>query len=70
MLESLFNKFAGLKAPTQAFSSEICSRTKLYKNIKKYLFYLLYERPLKIMKNAFYFILKADFVLKIFKFLS
>ena len=26
--------------------------------------------PLKMMKNAFYFILKALFVLKIFKFLS
>ena len=28
------------------------------------------ESPLKVMKNAFYFILKALFVLKIFKFLS
>ena len=28
------------------------------------------ERPLKILKNAFYFTLKALFVLKIFKFLS
>ena len=28
------------------------------------------ERPLKMMKNAFYFILKALFVLKIFKFMS
>ena len=28
------------------------------------------ESPLKIMKNAFYFILKALFILKIFKFLS
>ena len=28
------------------------------------------ENPLKIMKNAFCFILKALFVLKIFKFLS
>ena len=27
------------------------------------------ESPLKIMKNAFYFILKALFVLKIFQFL-
>ena len=27
------------------------------------------ESPLKMMKNAFYFILKAIFVLKIFKFL-
>ena len=28
---------------------------------------LAYESPLKIMKNAFYFILKALFVLEIFK---
>ena len=28
------------------------------------------ESPLKIMKNAFYFVLKAPFVLKIFKLLS
>ena len=28
------------------------------------------ESPLKLMKNAFNFILKALFVLKIFKFLS
>ena len=27
------------------------------------------ESPLKVMKNAFYFILKALFVLEIFKFL-
>ena len=30
---------------------------------KKISFYLLHERPLKMMKNAFYFILKALFVL-------
>ena len=30
----------------------------------------LIESPLKMIKNAFYFILKALFVLKIFKFLS
>ena len=29
----------------------------------------LIESPLKMMKNAFYFILRALFVLKIFKFL-
>ena len=28
------------------------------------------ESPLKVIKNAFYFILKALFVLKVFKFLS
>ena len=31
-------------------------------------FYLI-ESPLKMMKNAFYFVLKAPFVLMIFKFL-
>ena len=36
---------------------------------KKFLFICLNESPLKLMKNAFYFILKALFVLKIFKFL-
>ena len=30
----------------------------------------LSESPLKMMKNAFYFILKVLFILKIFKFLS
>ena len=30
----------------------------------------LIESPLKMMKNAFYFILKTLFVLKLFKFLS
>ena len=29
----------------------------------------LIESPLEMMKNAFYFILKAIFILKIFKFL-
>ena len=32
--------------------------------------FLATESPLKMMKNAFYFILKALSVLKIFKFLS
>ena len=32
--------------------------------------FLITESPLKIMKNAFYFTLKALFVLKLFKFLS
>ena len=37
---------------------------------KKFLFICVNESPLKMMKNAFYFILKTLFVLKIFKFLS
>ena len=32
--------------------------------------FLAFESPLKVMKNAFNFTLKALFVLKIFKFLS
>ena len=37
---------------------------------KKCLFIFFHESPLKMMKNAFYFILKALFVLKVFEFLS
>ena len=37
---------------------------------KKICFICLIKSPLKMMENAFYFILKAFFVLKIFKFLS
>ena len=37
---------------------------------KKIIFLCFNESPLKIMKNAFYFISKVLFVLKIFKFLS
>ena len=35
---------------------------------KKKLFYSFTESPLKMMKNAFYFILKALFLLRIFNF--
>ena len=37
---------------------------------KKIWVVFLIESPLKMMKNAFYFILKALLVLKIFRFLS
>ena len=37
---------------------------------KKICIICLIKNPLKVMKNAFYFILKALFVLKIFKFSS
>ena len=37
---------------------------------KKLCIICLIESPSKMMKNAFYFILKALFVLKLFKFLS
>ena len=38
--------------------------------VRKILFICFNEGPLKTMENAFYFILKALFVLEIFKFLS
>ena len=44
------------------------NKSKALKSDKK-LCYLLDRKPFKIMKNAFYFILKARFILKIFKFL-
>ena len=37
---------------------------------KNFFVVLFIKSPLKLIKNAFYFILKALFVLKIFKFLS
>ena len=37
---------------------------------KKHFFICFNDNPSKIMKNAFYFILKALFVLKIFKYMS
>ena len=43
---------------------------KLNNKNTKICFICFIESPLKVMKNDFYFILKALFVLKIFKFLS
>ena len=37
---------------------------------KRFCFICLIEGPLEDMKNAFYFILKSLFILKIFRFLS
>ena len=37
---------------------------------RRFVLIFFYDIPSKMMKNAFYFILKAIFVLKIFKFLS
>ena len=56
----------GLKA-----KASICSaiKVKLSPSKKNYVICSI-ESSLKIMKNAFYFVLKAFFVLKIFKFLS
>ena len=42
--------------------AEICAGDKIW--------FLATESPLKLTKNAFYFALKALFILKIFKFLS
>ena len=44
-------------------------KVRLLPSKKKYVTYFI-ESPLKVMKNDYYFILKAIFVLKIFKFLS
>ena len=38
--------------------------------LQKICFIYFNESPLKVIKNAFYFIVKAFFVLKIFNFLS
>ena len=50
------------------YSFFISSRTLTFH--KKILFVGFSESSLKMMKNPFYFVLKALFVLKIFKFLS
>ena len=66
----------GLNAGTKMIADE-SFELKLTKNLKsdshlskRILFVCFNENPLKMMKNAFYFILKALFLLKIFKFLS
>ena len=43
---------------------------KLDFHLPKQNFYCLNESPLKMTENAFYFTLKAFFVLKVFKYLS
>ena len=44
---------------------------KLDSHLPKKIFFIRFsESPLKMMKNTFYFIIKALFILKIFKFLS
>ena len=51
--------------------NEFSNLLKSYSHLpKKFVLFASLKRPLKLMKNAFYFILKAYFVLKIFKFLS
>ena len=56
---------------TQVISCKICKFFKVVlSHLKKKLFVCFNESPFKMMRNAFYFILKALFVLKIFKILS
>ena len=59
----------GLDQRLQSFSKYIPSRplkadSKVWEN------FLITESPLTMIKNVFYFTLKAPFVLKIFKFVS
>ena len=79
MLESLFNEVADVKACNfikktlqhRCFPVNIVKLLKLDSHIpKKFLSFASFESPLRMMNNAFYFILKAFFILKIFKFLS
>ena len=51
----------------QSFRARLFFYFSLFKGLRQF---LAYESPLKMMKNDFYFTLKALFVLKIFKFLS
>ena len=56
---------------SQGKTPELESLLKLDSHLpKKFCFICFTESPLKMMKNAFYFILKALLVLKVFKFLS
>ena len=54
--------------PRQQHTRHLSHRTLIFQ--KKLFSPVPVKAPLKMMKNAFYFILKAFFVLKIFNFLS
>ena len=65
----------GCKKYKQQFHTLIINAEVRDKNIVKGALsglrqFLTFASPLKVMKNDFYFTLKARFVLKIFKFLS
>ena len=65
------NSFGSVKQPKWDFEDAIRIHEDLksgYHLPKKNCFICSKESPLKIKKNDFYFILKALFVLKIFKF--
>ena len=55
------------KCPSYKKHSKVAFKVRL-SPCKKNCVFCLIQSPLKMMKNAFYFILKALFVLKIFKF--
>ena len=67
------NKFRKTYEMTVSFKLNIADFLSLLKvglsPSKKVCFICFNQRPLKMMKNAFCFLLKALFVLKIFKFL-
>ena len=50
--------------------TNVTQKLKVGLSSSKKIFICFNDSPSKMMKNAFYFILKALFVLKIFKFLS
>ena len=68
MQEFFFNNFIKKENLVQVFSFELCEILKATPSSLRQ--FLTMESLLKMMKNAFYFTLKAFFVLKIFRFLS
>ena len=66
------SKILGLMIIRKLVSQKMCLdhvKVRLSPLKKKISFICFNESPLKMVKNAFYFILKGIFVLKIFKFL-
>ena len=72
VIVKLFCQCQIAQSAQKSFAIEECST--LFVSLKQALSglrqFLANESPLKMMNNAFYFILKALFVLEIFKFLS
>ena len=61
--------WASLTENMQMPNEWYCTFIKVGLSPFKINFFYVTERPIKMIKNAFYFILKAPLVLKIFKFL-